>query len=135
MATIRKQILIDAAPDAVWDAVRDFGAPHTRFVPGFVTDTQLDGDTRIVTFASGLVQREPLVSCDDEARRLVYTAADSPVGMTHYNASVQVFADGPSGKRVVWLVDLLPDGLAGRFSDAMDLGAAAMKRAFARSDL
>lgn len=30
MASVHKQIEIDPDPDDVWDAVRDFGAPHTR---------------------------------------------------------------------------------------------------------
>jgi hypothetical protein len=49
----------------------DFGALHTRFVHGFVTDTRLDGDSRRITFASRAVQREPLIDCDDAAGRLV----------------------------------------------------------------
>ena len=65
MASIHKEIIIDASPDDVWDALRDFGALHTRLVPGFVTDTKLDGDARIVTFANGTVAREILVDCDD----------------------------------------------------------------------
>ena len=65
MASIHKEIIIDASPDHVWDALRDFGALHTRLVPGFVTDTRLDGDARIVTFANGTVAREILVDCDD----------------------------------------------------------------------
>ena len=36
MATICKEILIDAPPEHVWDALRDFGALHERLVPGFV---------------------------------------------------------------------------------------------------
>ena len=52
--------------------MRDFGALHTRLVPGFVIDTQLDGDARIVTFANGTVAREQLVDCDEARRRLVY---------------------------------------------------------------
>src|SRR5260370_42260418 len=72
MASIQKNILIDAHPDHVWDALRDFGALHTRLVPGFVLDTKLDGDARIVTFSNGTVAREILVDCDDNKRRLVY---------------------------------------------------------------
>ena len=66
MASIHKEIIIDASPDHVWDALRDFGALHTRLVPGFVTDTKLDGDARIVTFSNGTVAREILVDCDDQ---------------------------------------------------------------------
>src|SRR5687767_9765399 len=65
MASLHKDIPLDAHPDEVWSAVRDFGALHTRLVPGFVTDTQLDGDARIVTFANGSVAREQLVDCDE----------------------------------------------------------------------
>ena len=134
MASIRKQIPIHAAADAVWEAVRDFGAVHERLVPGFVVDCRLEGDERIVTFASGTVQREPLVALDDGARRLVYTAADSPLGMTHYNASLQVFADGAKTSRVEWIVDVLPSELAPRLDAAMDGGAAAMQRALGSFD-
>ena len=50
MACIRTQTNIDAAPEEVWDALRDWGAVHTRFAPGFVTDVRLEGNERIVTF-------------------------------------------------------------------------------------
>jgi hypothetical protein len=61
--------------------------------PGFVIDARLDGNERIVTFFSGAVQREPLVHLDEEASRLVYGAGDSPLGATHYSASLQVRLD------------------------------------------
>lgn len=128
MASIRKEILIDARPEHVWDAIRDFGAVHERLVPGFVVDARLDGDDRIVTFFSGAVQREPLVDLDDEARRLVYAAVDSPIGATHYNASVQVFPDGETRSRVEWIVDILPSAIGSTVDGLMDRGAAAMKQ-------
>ena len=49
MASIHKDIPIDAHPDEVWAAVRDFGKPHTRLVPGFVLDARLDGEARAMT--------------------------------------------------------------------------------------
>ena len=52
MASIREEMVIDASPDAVWDALRDVGALHTRLVPGFVTDTRLEPGARVVTFAT-----------------------------------------------------------------------------------
>ena len=72
MASIHKDIPLAASADDVWDAVRDFGALHTRLVPGFVLDTKLEGEARIVSFANGTVARELLVDCDDARRRLVY---------------------------------------------------------------
>jgi Polyketide cyclase / dehydrase and lipid transport len=129
MGSIRKELQLDANPQDVWDAVRDFGALHTRLVPGFVIDTQLDGAQRIVTFANGVTQREPLVDLDEAARRLVYCAVDSPMGATHYNASVQVL-DGADGRAcLVWLVDFLPDSLADLLDAAMERGVQAMEQA------
>ena len=131
MASIHKEILIDASPDHVWDALRDFGALHTRLVPGFVTDTKLDGDARIVTFANGTVAREILVDCDDARRRLVYAVVSER--LKQHSASAQVFADGDTKSRVVWIVDVLPNEIAPYMDAQMDQGAAAMQKAFARS--
>jgi hypothetical protein len=130
MASLHKDIPLDAHPDDVWSAVRDFGALHTRLVPGFVTDTRLDGDARIVTFANGSVAREQLVDCDEARRRLVYAIANER--MSHYSASVQVLADGEARSRLVWTVDLLPNEIAPYVDGQMDQAAVAMRKAFRR---
>jgi hypothetical protein len=131
MASIYKDIPIDAHPDLVWDAVRDFGAVHTRLAPGFVTDTRLDGDARIVTFANGNVAREVLVDCDEARRRLVYAIANERV--SHYSASIQIIADGEGCCRMIWIVDVLPNEIAPYIDGQMDLGALAVQRALGRS--
>jgi Polyketide cyclase / dehydrase and lipid transport len=127
MGSIRKDATLNVSPDAVWDAVRDFGAPHTRLVRGFVADVEMDGEDRIVTFANGAVQREPLVSIDEEERRLVYSAVDSPLGTTHYNAAVQVTSNGEGTTRLVWLVDFLPDAISANLEAAMESGVQSIK--------
>jgi len=127
MASIRKDIQTRAAPESVWDAIRDVGALHTRLVPGFVTDTRLEGSARIVTFANGTVLREPIVTLDEGARRLVWTAQGGIA--SHYNAAVQVHADAAGMTRVTWTADFLPDGIAPAIDAAMTAGAAAMQRA------
>jgi hypothetical protein len=33
MGSIRKEIVLPRAADEVWDAVRDYGAPHRRLAP------------------------------------------------------------------------------------------------------
>ena len=104
MASIRKEIETRARPDDVWAAIRDIGALHTRLVPGFVIDTRLEPDARIVTFGNGMKVREPIVDVNDEARRLVWSAEGA--GLTHYNASVQVFAQPNNGSRIVWIADM-----------------------------
>ncbi len=131
MASIHKDIIIDAHPDQVWDALRDFGALHTRLVPGFVLDTKLDGDARIVTFANGTVAREILVDCDDARRRLVYAIVSER--LKQHSASVQVFADGDGRSRVAWVVDVLPNEIVPYMDAQMDQGALAMQKALARN--
>src|SRR4030088_907214 len=105
MASIHKDISIDASPNDVWSAVRDFGAVHQRLGPGFVLDTRMDGDARIVSFANGTVARELLVDCDDARQRLVYAVVSERVKQP--SASVQVFADGDARARLIWIVDVL----------------------------
>ncbi|HVT05932.1 MAG TPA: SRPBCC family protein [Polyangia bacterium] len=130
MATLRKELRLGTAPERVWDAVRDVGALHTRLVPGFVLDTRLEGDVRVVTFANGLVVREPIVTVDDAGRRLVWSAAGGRT--THYNAAVEVLAEG-AGTRLVWTIDLLPNEMAGPIGAMQDQAIAAMKRALERA--
>jgi hypothetical protein len=131
MATIHKDIPIDAPPAEVWAAVRDFGAVHTRLAPGFVLEARLEGDVRILTFANGNIAREQLVDCDDQRQRLVYTIASER--LKHHNASVQVLADGATGSRMIWTADVLPNEIAPYIDAQMDLGALAMQKKLARS--
>jgi uncharacterized protein YndB with AHSA1/START domain len=125
MASIRKEFTVNARPADVWNAIRDVEAIHTRLAQGFVTDTRLEGDSRVVTFANGAVVRELIVDVDDHARRLAYAVVEWQT--THYNASFQVFDNG-GGSRVVWIADLLPNKLADMVSGFMEQGVAAMKR-------
>jgi hypothetical protein len=130
MASVRREITTKARVEEVWSAIRDVGALHTRLVPGFVTDTKLEGAVRIVTFGNGMVVREPIVTLDDEAKRLVWSAEG---GITkHYNASVQVSATEDGSSRVVWIADFLPDSAAAAISSAIDAGMAVMKRTLDR---
>jgi carbon monoxide dehydrogenase subunit G len=125
MASIRTEITIDAPPEAVWDALRDWGAVHERLAPGFVTETRLDGEDRIVTFFNGTVARERLVDLDDEGHRLVWSVTDGP--FTHHNASAQVLAEGEHCTRFVWIADLLPNELATRIAPLMEQGTRSIK--------
>ena len=131
MASIRKEILIEARPEAVWDAVRDVGAVHERLAPGFVVDTRLEDGARIVTFASGLVARELIVDVDDDARKLVWAVVGSP-RLTHHNASMQVFADGERRSRVVWIADVLTNEIAGNIAGLIEEGLGTMKKTLER---
>jgi Polyketide cyclase / dehydrase and lipid transport len=126
MAFIYKQTTIDASPEEVWDALRDWGAVHERLVPGFVVDARLDGEDRIVTFFNGMVVREILVDLDESSRRLAWSVREGPY--THHNGVAQVFAEGPERSRFVWSADLLPDQLEERTSEAMEHGIGVVKQ-------
>jgi hypothetical protein len=124
MASIHKEMYVEAVPDDVWAAFRDVGAIHTRLARGFVTDTKLEGDTRTVTFANGIVARERIIDIDNAKRRLAYSVVEGRP--THHHATFQIFPEG-AGSRVVWVADLLPEDLKAAIDGMMDHGMSAMK--------
>ena len=130
MATVRTSFVTRAALADVWDAMSDVGALHSRLVAGFVTSTVMDGQTRIVTFASGTVVREPIVSIDEDLHRVVWT---SEGGMaSHYNGAVRATA-GPDGSTFVeWIADVLPNELEPMIRSAMEAGSLAMEQTLGR---
>ena len=125
MASLRKETHIDAPPTLVWGALRDVGALHTKLVPGFVTDTRMDGNARIVTFGNGAVAREEIVSVDEQLRRVCWAILDPP--FEHYSAAAWVEPEG-DGCRFTWSVDLLPDEMAGRVEGMMDTGIGVIRK-------
>ena len=126
MASIRREISIDVSPEQAWSALRDVSALHTRLVVGFVTDCRMEGNTRVVTFANGVVAREVIVDVNDSERRLVWSASGGR--LTHHNASAQVVAESNGRSRIVWIADLLPDDMAGAIAAMIEQGTIAMKR-------
>jgi carbon monoxide dehydrogenase subunit G len=125
MATIHKEIEIHASPQRVWEALSDVGALHTRLAAGFVAETRMEGNGRIVTFANGMVVREEIVAVDDAARRVVWAILGQQ--FRHYNGAAQVF-DHANCSRFVWTTDLLPDELAPNVDTMMTAGIAAIKK-------
>ena len=130
MVSIRKEIIVDAPAQAVWDALRDVGALHTRLVPGFVVDTRLQSDaSRIVTFGNGQVVKELIVDVSESEQRVAWAVTDPP--FRHYNASAQVFSEDSGRSRFIWIADLLPDELEATVAGMMDAGLDAIARTFA----
>jgi hypothetical protein len=130
MGTIRSELKTAAKASDVWSAIRDIGALHMRLAPGFVADTKLEPGARVVTFVNGVTLREPIVSLDDEARRLVWTHEGGRA--RHYNGALEVSELPDGSTSVVWTADFLPDDIHGYFSKAIDAGMAAMQRALDR---
>jgi hypothetical protein len=129
MASVRKELAIEAPAERVWAALADFQAVHKRVAPGFVTDSKPDGDSaRIVTFANGTSAREILVDSDAKQKRLVYAVVGSE-RITHHNASAQVIADGANKSRFVWTADFLPNEVAPYIDGQMEQATKVMKPA------
>lgn len=126
MATIHKEIEIARNKGFVWEAIRDVGAIHRRLVPGFVIDCKLEGDSRTVTFANGMVARELIVDIDDKTCRHVWSVRAAP--FVHHNASLQVFSEGPEKCRVVWIADLLPNEITASIAEMVQQALNAMKQ-------
>ena len=126
MASIHKDISLTSSPEVVWDVVRDVGAVHTRFAPGFVIDVAMEDGARMVTFGNGLVAREVIVDIDETRRRLAYSVRSER--LSHHNASFQVVPEA-DGCRLVWIADVLPEAAAENVGAMMADGMAAAKRA------
>jgi len=126
MASIRKETRIDAPPERVWDALRDVGALHTRLVPGFVVDTRMEENARVVTFGNGMVAREEIVSIDEARHRVAWAIVGGQ--FRHYHGAARVEADSNGGSRFVWTADLLPDDLAGQVDAMMSAGISVVKK-------
>jgi carbon monoxide dehydrogenase subunit G len=128
MATIRKEVVLDAPLIDTWAAFADFHAVDRRIATGFVVKSEPNEGGRTVTFASGIVANEQLVTIDHAAHRLSYTIKGGR--MSHHNASFHLTAEG-ARTRVTWLADILPNELEPAIGGMLEEGCKAMQRKFA----
>jgi len=126
MASVYKTFQIAVPATFAWTAIADLGALHERLVRGFVTETVLEGHTRSVRFANGMMVQERILSVDAPRQRLAYSASGGRT--THHNASVQVTETGPHSCEVTWITDLLPDEVGPAVEKMVEAGAEAMIR-------
>lgn len=126
MASIRKEIRINAPVERVWDALKDVGALHTKLVPGFVKDTVLEGHSRVVLFSNGMSVREDIVSVDATQRRVAWAVVGQQ--FRHYNGAASVEADPKGGSRFIWTVDMLPNEMASQVEQMMTTGIAVVRQ-------
>ena len=125
MASILQETVVEVSVEKAWSALRQVDRAQTLFAPVLVQGT-MEGDTRTLTFANGMVVRERVITVDDEHRRVAYSALDVP-GMTHHHASMQVIDAGPARCRFVWITDYLPDEMGGHLRPAIQQGSNALK--------
>ena len=126
MASINHEVSVAVDVEAAWAAVRRVGRAHELFAPVLVGG-QLDGDTRIVTFANGMVARERILDIDDQHKRVAYTVLDGP-GLAFHHASMEVVEDGPGRSRFRWITDFLPKEAAEALGPLIEQGGQALKK-------
>ncbi|MEV0292638.1 SRPBCC family protein [Nocardia sp. NPDC050710] len=129
MASVEKEIVIEAPVEDVWAIIGDFGQGPIRMAPGFVVDSRLaEPDLRIVTFADGTVVHERLIALDDAKQRFVFSIVGGSVTPIHDNATMRVFPHDDGHSRFVWTHDVLPAELADAFGASMEQGLLLFKR-------
>jgi len=133
MASIRKEIRINASMERVWEALRDVSALHTKLAPGFVKDAHMEGNTRVITFGNGMTAREEIVSVDPAQHRVAWAIVGQQ--FHHYNGAAWVELDPIGGSRFIWTTDLLPNELAGQVDQMMTAGIAVVKQTMEASAL
>ncbi|SKC72539.1 SRPBCC family protein [Krasilnikoviella flava] len=127
MATVVREIVVDASPESVWAIVGDFESGPMRMSGGALTGSRMvRPDVRELTFADGTTARERLVGRDEGARRLAYAWIGDEV--RHDNTSMQVFALDDGRSRLVWTHDTLPDELTDWLAATMDRTAPLLRR-------
>jgi carbon monoxide dehydrogenase subunit G len=126
MAEGEVDVTVDAAPEAVWAKVGDFGGV-ADFLPGIDT-FRMEGDDRIIGMF-GMEIRERLLSRDDATRSITYSVVDG-VPIESHTATMTVEAEG-DGSKVTWAYNVTPDEMAPIFGDTYKAGLAAIAAAFA----
>ena len=131
MPSIYRDFTVKCAPQVAWSALEDIGAVHTRLAKGFVTETNLEGDVRKVTFSNGIVATERILSIDSKHKRIAYCLIDGRV--PHHSASFQVFDEGEKTSRIVWITDVFPDEALKSLEPMVDQGVLAIQATLSES--
>jgi carbon monoxide dehydrogenase subunit G len=98
MPTFTETIEVAADPDAAWQVLGDLAAVD-RWIPG-ITKVQLDGMTRVCTFADGHIQHEAILDYSPAARSYRYTIDGGlPVADNRGRLAVELAGNGA---RIVW---------------------------------
>ena len=118
-------VALDAAPDAVWAKVGDFGGVG-EFFPG-IESFRLEGDDRVIGMF-GLEIRERLVAREDASRTLSYSVVEG-VPLESHTATITVEAQG-HGSKVTWAYDVEPAEMAPIFGDTYKGALAALEAGF-----
>ena len=108
MASVRREIRINCSADEVWAVVGNPTLIHYWF-PG-MTNAVVDGNSRVITTATGITLPEVIVTNDSVARRFQYRI-DSPIMQEHLG-TIDVFDLHDGTSLVAYSTDAVPDPMA-----------------------
>jgi Polyketide cyclase / dehydrase and lipid transport len=108
MATLRREIRINASADVVWKVV---GRPEILYLwfPGIISST-VDGNTRVITTGTGIPMPEEIITNDSLQHRFQYRIT-SPLFRSHL-ATVDVLDVGDGTCMVVYSTEADPAVMA-----------------------
>ena len=108
MASFRHERRIAADADTVWEVVR---RPESipQWFPGIVSCT-VEGNTRVITTATGLQIPEEILSIDDALRHFAYRITSAPY--TFHLGVIDVIEIDVHDSLCVYSTTALPDTLA-----------------------
>jgi len=98
MPDFTETIEVAADPDTAWQVLGDLAAVD-RWIPG-ITKVELDGMTRVCTFADGHTQQEAILDYSPAARSYRYTI-DGGLPVADNRGRFTVEPAG-NGARIVW---------------------------------
>jgi carbon monoxide dehydrogenase subunit G len=98
MPTFTEMIEVAVDPDTAWRVLGDLGAVD-RWIPG-ITKVEMDGVTRVCTFADGHTQNEAILDYSPDTRSYRYTI-DGGLPVADNRGRFAIEPAG-NGARIVW---------------------------------
>lgn len=137
MSEIRVEEEIEAAPEKIWELVREFGSIK-KWNDG-IDSVEVEG-TGVGAIRSikmgGVEIQERLEHLDDTGRSFSYSIVGGPVPVENYLASMTIADAGPGRSKVTWQGSFDPKGVSEEdcqklFQGVYQGGLAALRKAIA----
>lgn len=134
MGEVRVEEEIDAAPEKIWEVVRDFGGVRNwnEAIDGCEVEGSGVGSIRTLRMGSIEIQ-ERLEHTDDQGRSFSYSIVAGPVPVENYLASMTIHDAGGGRSKVTWQGTFDPKGAseddcAKLFQGVYEAGIAALRK-------
>ena len=124
MASIRREIHIECAPDTVWQFLGDPARLHEWFP---ITDCRVEGDKRWIDLPTGITFEEVIHMVDHSQRRFQYSIINNLLIKDHFG-TLDVLDDGHGHSIVTYQTQCTPNVLALVTAGASEQGLKKAKR-------